>query len=148
MQLSGQFTYDADQETVWNLLLDPDVIANALPGVDKFVPLDGEKDAWSAIVKIGVATVRGTYTGTVRISEVDFPSQYRLTVSGEGQQSIVSGTAVMKLTYDAVQQQTVLTWEADAHVSGRLARVGQRLIKAAANLMSKQFFQAVAKQLP
>jgi uncharacterized protein len=148
MEIVGEFGFVADQETVWNLLMDPQVIAKAIPGVNELVPLEGETSAWRAVAKIGVANVSGSYSGIVRMSEIDPTSQYRLTVSGEGQQSIINGTAVIKLRYEPDQQQTIVSWEADAQISGRLASIGQRMIKAAAGLMSKQFFQGVARQLP
>ena len=128
--------------------MDPQAIANALPGVDRLIPVEGEELTWRASVKIGVASVSGTYAGIVRMSETEPPHQYRLTVSGEGQQSIIGGSALLKLNYDDQLQQTILTWDADAHVSGKLASVGQRLVGAAAKMLGKQFFRALAKQLP
>jgi|FLYN01.1.fsa_nt_gi carbon monoxide dehydrogenase subunit G len=148
MQLSGAYTFDSDQETVWQRLMDPQAIAQALPGVDELIPIEGETQAWRATAKIGLASVNGTYTGVIRLSEIQSPHQYRLSVSGEGQQSIINGTALLKLSYDSEQQKTVLTWDAEASISGKLASVGQRLIGAAANMLSRQFFGALARQLP
>jgi carbon monoxide dehydrogenase subunit G len=148
MDLSGTYTFDAPQETVWNLLMDPDAIAKALPGVDEFIPVEGENSAWHAKAKISLAAISGKYMGTIRLSDQVPPSEYRLSVTGEGQQSIVGGTVLIKLAYDEAQGQTLLTWTADANISGKLARVGQRVIKAAAALMSNRFFSDLAKQLP
>lgn len=148
MQLNGDFNFNAPQEQVWQLLMDPAVIAAALPGVDELVPIEGEKDTWRAEAKINLAAVSGTYAGVIHMSEQQPPRQYRLTVSGEGQQSIINGSALITLNYDETTGQTRLTWEAEPSISGKLARVGQRLIKAAATMLSKQFFTAVAKQLP
>lgn len=148
MELSGNFTFNADQETVWQLLMDPNAIAQALPGVDQLDPLEGEENAWRAEAKIGIAAVSGRYAGIVRMSEQQPPTQYRLTVSGEGQQSIISGSALISLSYDEEAKQTLLDWKAEANISGKLASIGQRVIKAAANMMSKQFFGGLARQLP
>jgi len=147
MKLSGDYTFDSPQETIWNLLMDPNVIANSIPGVDEFVPVEGETDAWNAKAKINVAAVNGLYMGTIRMSDQEAPNQYRLTVNGEGQQSIIGGSVLIKLHYDEEKQQTVLNWEAEADISGKLARIGQRVIKAAANMMSKRFFNNVAQQI-
>lgn len=147
MNLSGEYIFDAKQAVIWNLLMDPDVIARAIPGVDEFVPIEGETDAWNARIKINVAAVNGSYMGTVRISEREAPDQYRLTVTGEGQQSTIGGSVLIKLSYDADIEQTLLDWDAEANISGKLARVGQRVVKAAATMMSKRFFSGVAQQL-
>lgn len=147
MQLSGNYSFDADQETVWNLLMDTDAIAVALPGVNELIPVEGETDKWSAEAKLTIGSIGGTYTGTIQISEKTPPNQYRLTVNGQGQQSIIDGTTVITLTYDEEKQATQLHWEAESQMSGKLARVGQRVINATANMMSKRFFKALEKQL-
>jgi carbon monoxide dehydrogenase subunit G len=148
MEIIGAFDFNADQQAVWNALMNPEIIAKAIPGVQEMVPVDGETNTWRAIARVGVASIVGTYTGIIHMSEVDAPTRYRLTVKGEGQQSIIGGTALLELSYYAEKQQTRLNWTAEANISGKLASVGQRLIKAAAGLLSKQFFQGVAKQIP
>jgi carbon monoxide dehydrogenase subunit G len=75
-------------------------------------------------------------------------TSYRLTVKGDGQQSVIDGTALITLSSAVDNKKTDLTWDAEANISGKLAGIGQRLIKATANLMSKQFFNGLAKQLP
>ncbi len=148
MQLTGSYKFNHEQQAVWDVLMNPDAIAKALPGVDELIPVEGEPDTWRADAKLGIATVRGKYSGIVKLSEQNPPNQYRLTVSGSGQNSIIDGTTLISLSYDADNQQTILNWEADVQISGKLASIGQRLIGAAANMMSKQFFQGLEKQLP
>lgn len=148
MQISGSYVFDADQKTVWALLMDPDAIANAIPGVKEMLPVEGEENTWRAVAKIGVASVSGTYVGIIKMSEIEAPDQYRLTVNGEGQQSVIGGTALMKLSYAPEKNKTTVAWDAEANISGKLASVGQRVVKAAAGLMSRQFFQGLGRQIP
>ncbi len=147
MNFSGTYTFEAERQAVWDLMMNPDAIASAMPGVDEFVPIEGEANAWQAKAKISLAAVNGNYVGTIRMSEQEPPHQYRLTVNGEGQQSIIGGTVLIKMEYDEANQQTLLTWDAEANISGKLARIGQRVIKAAANMMSNRFFNNLAQQL-
>jgi carbon monoxide dehydrogenase subunit G len=147
MKLDGTFVFNHDQHTVWDILMSTQAIANALPGVEELIPIENEVNAWRATAKIGIAAISGSYTGIVRISEKNQPNQYRISVSGEGQQSIIKGSALISLTYDEQAHQTLLTWEAEADISGKLARVGQRVIKPAATLMSNKFFQGIANQI-
>ena len=148
MQIIGEYLFNHNQQTVWNLLMDPQAIAKALPGVQQLVPIDGEIDAWRADAQIDLATVRGHYGGEIRLSEQSPIDSYRLAVKGIGQNSIFNGAALMRLSYDADQQQTAVRWEAEVQVSGKLASIGQQLVGVVANVMSKQFFQALDKQLP
>jgi carbon monoxide dehydrogenase subunit G len=147
LKLSGNFTFDAEPGAVWTVLMNPDAIASALPGVNGLVPIEGETHAWRATAKLGIASVSGSYTGTVRMSDIEAPTQFVLTVSGEGQQSIINGSAHLHLADSPDAGKTLLTWEAEANISGRLASIAQRLIVAAASLLSKQFFQGLEKQI-
>jgi carbon monoxide dehydrogenase subunit G len=147
MDLSGTYTFQAERESVWNLMMNPDAIAKALPGVEEFVPIEGETNAWNARLKVSLAAVNGNYAGSVRMTDLEPPNQFRLNVNGEGQQSIVGGSVLIKLEYDEAKKETLLTWDAEANISGKLARIGQRVIKAAANMMSNRFFSNLAQQL-
>ncbi len=146
MKLEGTYLFGETREQVWSTLMDPDAISSAIPGVEEFVPLEGEEYAWRAIAKVNMAAVSGRFTGQVQMSEIQPPTGYRLTVSGEGQGSIISGSVVMRLE-EKDGGGTVLHWDAEANISGKLARIGQRLIKAAANMMSKRFFGNLARQI-
>ena len=148
VKISDTYAFKADQQAVWQLLMNADAIAKALPGVDHLVPIEGESNYWRATAKIGIAAVSGTYRGTVRMSELTPPNSYRLTVNGEGQASIINGSALLTLSFDSAKESTMVTWTADATVSGRLASVGQRLVTAAANMLARQFFRRLARQLP
>lgn len=148
MKFTGVFTFNADQQTVWEILMDTKAIAQALPGVEELIPVADEPDTWRADAKLGIASISGTYSGRIRMSEQQPPDKYRLTVSGEGQQSIINGTTLIHLRYDEEQKKTILTWEAEASVSGKLASIGQRVISPAVKMMSGQFFKALDKQIP
>jgi len=147
MEITGNYTFSANQEAVWKLLMDPDAIAAALPGVDEMLPVENEANAWQAIVKVSIGTVSGQYSGYVRMADIEAPNQYRLNVDGEGQNSIISGSALISLVPEG-SDKTVVSWTATANISGKIASIGQRLIKATANMMSKRFFNGLAKQIP
>ena len=147
MKLGGIYRFSEPRAQVWATLMDPDAIATAIPGVEEFLPVEGEEYAWLAVAKVSMAAVSGRFEGNVRMSEIEAPDSFRLTVSGEGQGSIISGSVLMKFEDADGGAATTLHWDADANISGKLARVGQRLIKAAANMMSKRFFSGLARQI-
>jgi carbon monoxide dehydrogenase subunit G len=147
MDIIGSYTFNFDRQTVWNILMNPDAIAKAIPGVKEMIPVEGESNAWRAVAKLNVAAVSGMYAGMVRMSEIDAPDRYRLNISGEGQQSVISGSALIILRDGETPDQTVVEWTAQASLSGKMAGVAQRLVKVAAALLGRQFFGGLAKQL-
>lgn len=150
MQLNGQHDFDARPSAVWEVLHDPSAIARALPGVDALEPIEGEENAFRAQAKLQVAAIGGTYAGELRLSELKPPQSYRMKAQGEGQSSRFQGEVYVQLSETAAGSQTGgtrLEWQADAQVSGLLARVGQRLIKATATMLSKRFFAALGEEI-
>ncbi len=148
MKISGTYSIQAEQQAVYDVFMNPDAIAKALPGVDRLVPIEDQLNAWTVTAKIGIAAVSGMYTGIVRMSDLASPHHFRLTVDGEGQGSIIGGDVQVDLSYDAGAGKTTIVWNADANVFGRLAGVGQRLISAAASMLARQFFSSLSRQIP
>lgn len=147
MQLSGDYTFDAPVEQVWQFMLDPDVLMACLPGCER-LDLVGE-DEYTATMTIGVAMIKGKYEGRVKISDKNEPSSYRMLIEGKGPQGQVSGDGLLELSER--DGGTLVNWSGDANVRGTLARVGNRVIQPAAKMIVGQFFkclEAKAKDTP
>lgn len=147
MDISGTYTFNFDRQTVWNTLMAPHAIEQAIPGVQEMISIEDEPHAWHIVVKIGVSSISGTYRGILRMTDIYVAHQYRLTAEGQGQQSFINGTALITLTDDPTATRTPISWEAQANLSGKLASVAQRFIKSAAGMLSRQFFGNLEKQL-
>jgi carbon monoxide dehydrogenase subunit G len=139
MQLTGEHTFAAPRQRVWDFLLDPDVLQQCLPGCEKLERL-GE-DEYSATMKIGIAMIRGTFQGRVKISDKQEPERYTMMVEGSGPQGQVSGTGTLDLIDDG--DKTTVRYQGDANVRGTLARVGARMIQPAAKTIVGQFFNCL-----
>ncbi len=147
MEFTGSYTLKGDIQKVWELMVDPDAIAKSVPGVKSMTAVEGEPDTWRAEAKIGFSAISGNYGGIIHMTDRKPPTSYRLNIKGEGQQSHIQGHAEISLTYDDVTGVTTVSWVAHADIAGKLARIGQRVIKAAANFLARQFFGNLAKQL-
>ena len=143
MELSGEHHFAAPRERVWQLLLDPSVLQQCLPGVENFVEVRPEE--YEATMKIGVAAIRGTYQGRVKITEKDEPNSYRMAVEGKGPAGQISGDAVMELSDD--EGGTLVNWSGNANVRGTLARVGGRVMQPAAKMIVGQFFNCLESKI-
>lgn len=136
MELTGEHTFAAPRERVWEFLLDPEVLKQCLPGCEKLEVIG--PDEYSATMKIGIAMIKGTFSGRVKISEKQEPERYKMLVEGSGPQGQVSGEGTLEL----VEQDgnTVVRYRGDANVRGTIARVGARMIQPAARTIVGQFF--------
>jgi carbon monoxide dehydrogenase subunit G len=139
MELSGEHRFAAPRERVWQLLLDPAILQQCLPGTESFAEVAPEE--YEAQMKIGVAAIRGTYQGRVKIEEKDEPNSYRMRVEGKGPAGQISGEATMELSDDG--DGTLVKWSGVANVRGTLARVGGRVMQPAAKMIVGQFFSCL-----
>jgi carbon monoxide dehydrogenase subunit G len=146
MELSGKHTFEAPQDTVYRVLTDPESLRRTLPGCQKF---EAQEDGSYAItLTIGIAAIKGTYTGTVHLLNEDPPDSYTLKMSAKGGVGFVDGQGDFQLAPDEKDpQKTFLTYKGEAHVGGKVAGLGQRVVGAGANLIIGQFFRALEKEV-
>ncbi len=143
MKVEGEHTFDAPRDKVWELLQSPGALSRALPGVEEFGQVG--PDEYEATVKMGVAAVRGTYQGRVKMVDLEPPESYTLIVSGQGGSGTIQATA--RITLTAEDSRTSVRYDADAQVGGVIAGVGQRMLGGVANLLAKQFFKAMEAEM-
>ena len=143
MELTGEHTFAAPRQQVWDLLLDPAVLRSCLPGCERLDPVG--PDEYEATMKIGVAAIRGTYQGKVKITEKQAPTSYTLFVEGKGPAGQISGEGQLELV-DAGES-TRVVYSGQANVRGTLARVGARVMQPAAKLVVGQFFGCLESRL-
>jgi carbon monoxide dehydrogenase subunit G len=139
MELSGEHRFAAPRERVWQLLLDPAMLQQCLPGTEAFVEVGPEE--YEARMKIGVAAIRGSYQGRVKIEDKNEPDSYRMRIEGKGPAGQISGEGRIELREDG--DGTLVNWSGVANVRGTLARVGGRVMQPAAKMIVGQFFSCL-----
>jgi uncharacterized protein len=140
MKVGGehQFTHSCDE--VWQALNDPQALAAAMPGARRLEPTG--PDEYAITVDVGVGAVKGTYDGTFALKDKVEREACTVTATASGRPGSVTAVARMRLA-DGDGGVAVMTYEADADVTGPLAGVGQRLMGAAARRTTEQFLQAL-----
>ncbi len=143
MNIEGTYTFQAPIEQVWNSLLDPEILAKALPGIENMHQTG--PDSYEATMHVGVAAVKGTYSGKVSISDKQQPTHYRIHAEGSGARGFVTGEG----TIDLAQHNgtTVATYKGEAQLGGAIAGVGMRVLPGVAKMMINQFFGTIAEEL-
>lgn len=143
MKAEGHQDFSAGRERVWAMLMDPRVLERALPGCEKLEP-DGDH-SYRASIKMGLAAVRGAYSGQVRMSDLNPPESYSLILEGKGSPGFVRGTARIRLSEQG--DATLLSYEGEIQVGGLIAAIGQRMLQGMASTLLNQFFQNLQKEI-
>ncbi|MEH2512516.1 carbon monoxide dehydrogenase subunit G [Nitrobacteraceae bacterium AZCC 1564] len=144
MDMRGQQHIPASREVVWNALNDPEILRVCIPGCQELTKSSDTQMTAVAVIKVGPVTAR--FQGSVTLSDLDPPNGYK--IRGEGQGGVAGfakGTAIVHLETDG--DGTVLHYEVDAQIGGKLSQLGGRLIDATAKKMSGLFFQKFAQEI-
>jgi hypothetical protein len=144
VKLEGEHHFKSSRAEVWSALQDPQILANSLPGV-KRLEVDGP-DRYTVTVTVGVGAVKGAYDGTFALTDKRELESCRVTADASGPPGSVSATAAMTLA-DGAAGGTVLAYDADAKVTGPLAGIGQRMVASAAKKTTKEFLEAIDREL-
>ena len=136
MEITGSYTFNASTERVWDLLMDPAVIASCIPGCQRFEP-DGD-DRYKVRLTVGLAAITGTYDGSVAIVDKISKVSYTLVAEGQGRPGFVKGSSAIALRAEG--QTTIVDVTATVQTGGPIARLGQRLMGSVSKMMLDRFF--------
>jgi len=143
MKVTGTALFDAPREQVWEALNDPAVLVRTIPGCQRLESIG--PDAYTMTLTAGVASIKGLYSGEVRLTEQAPLDTFVLEASGSGTPGTVSASVLVRLSEEDGTDgpRTSLTYDADAAVGGMIAGVGQRMLAGAAKKTAGEFFSAV-----
>lgn len=140
MKISGSAVLHAYPEQVWRAINSPEVLARVIPGCDALNPLgDGH---FGMTVTLGVAAIKGSYSGEVRLYDLVEPTSLTMHASGSGGPGTIDTTVLVRLGGPG-DGTTVLDYEADAVVGGMVGGVGQRVLTGVAKKTAGLFFSAI-----
>jgi carbon monoxide dehydrogenase subunit G len=143
VKLEGTYTFDAPRETVWQALLDPEVLARTMPGCEKLEQI-GENE-YKGALKIRVGPVQGQFEGIVNLSNITAPESYRMQVDGKGAPGFMKGVGEVHLEDQG--ESTLMHYSGEAQVGGRIASVGQRLLDSSAKALTRQSLDGLHEQI-
>ena len=143
MRLALESIVPADRERVFAALVDPAILQRCIPGCESLT--ETGPDAYAAALKVGVAGLKGSYTGKAAIADKQPPESLTLNVDGKGGPGFLRGRAI--LTFATVPEGTRVACDADVQVGGLIAAVGSRLVEAAARKLADDFFKQLAVEI-
>ncbi|MEP6870441.1 MAG: carbon monoxide dehydrogenase subunit G [Anaerolineaceae bacterium] len=141
MDVTGEQHFKAPRELVWEMLMDRAALKACIPGCETLVEVS--PGSYRLTARVGIATVRGTYGGTVTIADAVQPESYRLVTTADGAPGGAQGTA--RITLSETATGTTVRYVAEMKAQGGLARLGGPLLAGTAKIMAGQFFKAMER---
>lgn len=144
MHLTGKHTFKASNDTLWNMLMDTDVLTRVTPGISKLEEI--EKDRYKAIADVKMGPVSGSFQGEMEVADKSKPESFVLKVKQNSRIGNVAADVAIHLQ-PVSSDETVMSFDGDAKLSGLLARTGQRVLSGVANTLTKQFFKSLEEEI-
>jgi hypothetical protein len=144
MKMTGEVQLPASRDLVWAKLNDAEVLKSCIPGCEQ---LDKVSDSeFQAVATLKIGPVKARWKGKVRLSELNPPTSYRISGEGEGGVAgFAKGGALVSLADK--DGGTLLSYDVEAQIGGKLAQLGQRLINGAAKKTADDFFENFANSV-
>ncbi len=137
MEMISEQRIIASRDAVWAALNNTEILKQAMPGCESFEAV--EENKFEAKITAKVGPVKAKFKFNVELTEIDAPNGY--IIMGEGQGGVAGfakGSAKVYLTEDGTD--TILAYNVQANVGGKLAQLGARLIDGTAKKMADEFF--------
>lgn len=137
MQMVGEQRVAASTQQVWEALNDPQILQASIPGCQS---LEKESDErFTATVEVKVGPIGARFKGAVTLTDLNPPNSYTLLLEGNGGiAGSMKGAAKVKLS--EADGGTLVSYEVDAQVGGRMAQLGGPIIDATAKQLAGKFF--------
>ena len=144
MTIVEEHIFPVGREELWRVLHDAQQMAKWIPGCERLEQVG--PDRYAATLKVGVAAIKGSYTGFVEIRDKQFPDRYNLLIEGNATPGFVKGIGTLELT-DLGNGRTKLLVRGDAQVGGLIASVGQRFLAGIARQMTQQLLKNIEREV-
>jgi carbon monoxide dehydrogenase subunit G len=143
MEIKGEYQIAAVRDVVWQALNDPDMLKACIPGCEEFERA-GENN-FRARIKATIGPVRANFNTALSLEDLNPPESYRLV--GESKAAAGFGRGTAKVSLVETGDGTLLRYDADFKVGGKLAQVGSRLVVGATKKTADDFFNAFCTSL-
>lgn len=144
MEIKGEYQIASSRENVWQALNDPGMLQKCIPGCESLEKISDTE--FAATVMAAIGPVRARFNTKLLLENLDPPGSYTLVgESKAGAAGFGRGSAEVTLTEQ--NGGTLLSYNADFKVGGKLAQVGSRLVLGATKKTADQFFGKFSREL-
>lgn len=144
MIVEGNYLLPGSPTAIWDLLMDPAVLAKAMPGtrtLERVAP-----DRYEGVMRVGLGPITAAeFELSIVLSDIQRPEHYAMQIDSKGKFGFTRGLARVELDPEA--NSTVMRYSADLQVGGKIAALGQRLLESVSKLMLRQGLEALNQEL-
>ena len=146
MLIEERFTVKSPVDKLWDSLLDPAIIGSCIPGCEKVEPINDK--AYDSIIKAKVGFITVRFKVRTVIEEMILHQLIRTVGEGSEMRNLGFFRQKTRINFDALSEdETELSYQSEISIVGKLATFGDRILRAKAREVGKEFADAVKKRL-
>lgn len=146
MIFEGKIDLQVPAEKAWAFLIDIDKFSACLPGIEEVRQLDDRTFEGTLGAAVGPISGKFTFRSTI----VDSRPPEQMVVKTEGTDSVTRSTVNADMIVELREissDKSVMDYRADVKIKGRLAIVGDMVLRATATLILQEFARRLHKGL-
>ena len=146
MELNGKRNVETDPATLWNMLMDIEILPKIVPGISKLEKI-GE-NTYKSTLEVKFGPVSGEFTGDMQMEDI---SQRSFTLNAQQHNKIGTVNSVMKIELMPISgKETEVAFSGEVTISGLMKMMGEKVLGSVTDMLTKQFFanldHEIAKQ--
>jgi 2-furoyl-CoA dehydrogenase large subunit len=145
MKLDGTIEIAAEADAVWRVLIDPRDLAACVPGVEDVRQIDDR--TFEGMVHASIGPIDGRFDFRTVMTRVDFPDGLIVEVEGTDSMTRSRVLAHVEAALLSAGPTTTLTYRATISTKGRLAIIGDMVLRATAGVMIGQVTRCLRDRL-
>lgn len=138
MEFEGEITINADKERIWELISDPELLVQCVPGAKEVNRVS--EDKYTGVIERGLAGVSISLDGEVEMTELNPPDNIVAEASGQDTRTNSRMDATAEMTITETDEGSTLSYYIDMDFTGRLATLGSRIVKRKINSDINTYF--------
>jgi len=144
MELKGKRNVETDPVTLWNMLMDVEILSKIVPGISK-LEKTGE-NTYRSVLEVKFGPVSGEFTGDMQMEDISH--QKTFTLKAQQHNKIGTVNSVMKIELMPISaNETEVAFTGEVTISGLMNMMGQKVLGNVTDMLTKQFFANLDHEL-
>jgi carbon monoxide dehydrogenase subunit G len=146
MLIEETFSVKSPVQKIWDALLDPEIVGPCIPGCEKVEPINDKE--YDSIIKAKVGLIAVRFKVRTVIEEIVPNKLIRTVGKGRELRNLGQFNQKTRINFKKLSEtETEISYQSEVSIVGKLATFGDRILKAKAKEVGKQFADAVKKRL-
>ena len=144
MELKGKRNVETDPVTLWNMLMDVEILPKIVPGISK-LEKTGE-NTYKSVLEVKFGPVSGEFTGDMQMEDIRHQKTFTLKAQQHNKIGTVNSTMKIELM-PISDKETEVDFSGEVTISGLMKMMGEKVLGGVTDMLTKQFFANLDHEL-